>query len=148
MNQQKYILSAVLVVVVGAAIFLGFKKFPQDSENTSTIIDYDEPIDTLSKLRSDGKRVFMSRCASCHHVLKDATGPALSGITERGPWKDSKMLYKYIREPNSFQKSKYVDSLRQVYRFNHTAFPDLTDYEIEEILRYINVKCKSPVLDL
>lgn len=53
LNQHKYIMSAVLVLVVGAAIYLGFRKFPQvkDSENTSTLIDYDEPIDTLSNLR-------------------------------------------------------------------------------------------------
>lgn len=150
MNQQKYIMAAILLLVVGAAIYLGFSKFPhmKDSKNTSTIIDYDEPVDTLNQLRSDGKRIFFIKCASCHSVLKDATGPALSGITERGPWKDSKKLYKYIREPKSFPKSKYVDSLRQVYGSNHMAFPDLTDNEIEAILRYINVEYRSPVVDI
>ena len=143
-------MSAILVLVVGAAIYLGFRKFPQgkDSENTSTIIDYDEPTDTLTKLRSDGKRFFNSKCASCHQVLKNATGPALFGITERGHWMDSEKLYKYIREPESFKKSKYIDSLRQVYGSNHMAFPDLTDNEIKAILNYINVEYKRPVVDI
>jgi cytochrome c2 len=140
MNQQKYIMSAVLVLVVGAAIYLGFGRFTQrkDCGNTSTIIDYDEPVDSLSKNQSNGKMLFMSTCASCHMVLKDATGPALYAITERGPWKDSKKLYEYIRKPESFKKNKYIDSLRQVYGLNHMAFPDLSDDEIQAILRYIN----------
>lgn len=71
-------------------------------------------------------------------VLKDATGPALSGIIERGPWKDSKKLYKYIREPESLKRNKYIDSLRKTYGTNHIAFPNLTDDEIQAILRYIN----------
>ena len=29
-----------------------------------------------------GKTVFMSKCASCHQVLKKATGPALAGLEE------------------------------------------------------------------
>jgi cytochrome c2 len=150
MNQQKYIMSAVLVLVVGAAIYLGFRKFPEGKhvENISTIIDYDEPNDTLNKLRSDGKRVFNSTCASCHQVQKDATGPALSGVTERSPWKDLKKFYKYIREPESFQKNKYIDSLRKTYGSNHMAFPDLTDNEIEAILRYIKVEYRRPVVDV
>jgi cytochrome c2 len=143
-------MSAVLVLVVGACIYLGFREFPQgkNSENTSTIIDYDEPTDSLSNLRSDGKRFFNSKCASCHQVLKNATGPALSGIFERGPWKDSTKLYKYIREPESFMKNKYIDSLRKVYGSNHIAFPNLTDDEIQAILRYVNFEYKRPVVDI
>jgi cytochrome c2 len=150
MNQQKYIMPAVLLLVVGTAIYLGFRKFPmgKDSRNTSTIIDYDEPVDTLNKLRSNGKRFFNSKCASCHMVLKDATGPALSGITERGPWKDSAKLYNYIREPESFGKNKYIDTLRSKFGSNHLGFPDLTDMEIEAILKYINAEYRRPVVDI
>ena len=37
-----------------------------------------------------GKAVFMSKCASCHNVLKKATGPALAGLEERHKWADHK----------------------------------------------------------
>ena len=150
MNQKKYIMSAVLLIVVGAAIYFGLKKFPlgKDVENPSTIIDYDEPIDSLSQSRLDGKMLFMSKCASCHIVFKNATGPALFGVNERGPWKDSVKLYKYIRQPESFGKNKYIDSLRQVYGSNHMGFPDLTNEEIKSILRYINVQYRRPIVDI
>jgi cytochrome c2 len=150
MNQQKYIMSAILLIVVGAAIYFGIKEFPQgkDIVNSSNKIDYDNPIDSLTETQLDGKRIFQSKCASCHLVFKNATGPALSGVTKRGPWSDSIKLYLYIRKPESFSQSKYIDSLRKMYGFNHMAFPDLTDEEISAILRYINVQYKIPVVDI
>jgi len=33
----------------------------------------------------DGKALFQANCASCHNPIKDATGPALQGITGRAP---------------------------------------------------------------
>ena len=148
-NQQKYILSAILVLAIAAVTYWAFKKFPKekDAENISTIIDYDKPADTLSYIAADGKRIFISNCASCHNVFKDGTGPRLAQVTERGPWKDSKKLYKYIRESASFQKNKYIDSLRNVYGVSyHIEFSDLNDNEIMAILQYINIEYTEPVV--
>lgn len=143
-------MSAIILIVVGAAIYYGFKKLPQGKcvENPSTIIDYDDPIDSVAKAQAVGKRIFQNKCASCHLVFKNATGPALFGVTAREPWTDSKKLYKYIRQPESFGKSKYVDSLRQMNGSIHTGFPDLTDDEIGAILIYINVEHKKPASDI
>ena len=143
-------MSAVLVLIVGAAIYFGIKNFSQgkDSENTSTNIDNDKPVDSLTRIQLDGKMIFMGKCASCHAIFRNTTGPALFGATERGPWKDSIKLYKYIRNPESFGKSKYIDSLRQIYGFNHMGFPNLTGDEIRAIFRYINVEYRKPVSDI
>lgn len=91
--------------------------------------------------------LFMNKCASCHAVSKNIAGPALMGVKERGPWIDTLKLYQYIREPELFKKSKYVDSLRKVYGFNHMGFPDLTNEEIKAILRYIT-QWEKPVVDI
>ena len=42
-----------------------------------------------------GKASFASNCASCHNPLKDSTGPALHGVTERVP--DKAKLHAWIK---------------------------------------------------
>ena len=147
MNQQKYIVSAILLLLVGGVVYFSVKEFLHDKnlKNPSTNIDYKEPVDSLTESKPDGKRFFLSKCASCHNAFKDMVGPALSGLSDRGHWNDSKKLYNYIREPGFFEKNKYIDSLRHVYGSKHTAFPDLSDEEIDAILRYINVEYSRPV---
>jgi cytochrome c2 len=33
-----------------------------------------------------GQQIFQSNCAQCHALDKVLSGPALRGVTERGPW--------------------------------------------------------------
>ncbi|NOT51846.1 MAG: cytochrome c [Chitinophagaceae bacterium] len=141
-------MSALLLIIVGAVIFLVIKKFPwdKDFQNSSTIIDSDSLVDSLAGTQLDGKKLFNSTCASCHIVGKDAVGPALLAVEERGPWKDSLKLYEYIRYPESV-KDKYIDSLRKVYPTRHMGFPNLTDDEIKAILRYIRRYKPSVIVD-
>ena len=51
-------------------------------ESASNPIGYEVP--KSDKVTSDGKLLFWSKCASCHNVFKDGTGPALAGFEERG----------------------------------------------------------------
>ncbi len=89
-------------------------------------------------IAQDGKGLFMSNCAACHAVLKDGTGPALFGIEERVP--DKKLLHDWIRNNQAVLATgnKYFNDL-YVAR-NKTPmnpFPNLTDAEIEAILKYV-----------
>ncbi len=150
MNQRKYLVYAVLLLLVVAGGYFVVQKFSQTKivENSSPrIIDYEKRVDSLQKGLSVGKTLFMSKCASCHSIFKDGTGPALLGVTQRGPWKDSVKLYKYIRMPESFGKNNYIDSLRRNYGSNQMAFPKLSNFEIKSILEYIN-KQKKGVTDV
>lgn len=149
MNQIRYILIAVLLIVVGSAIYLGFKKFEQGRciEEQQQTVNYHESDYGLNEIQADGKKLFLGQCASCHHPIKDGVGPALAGLDERGPWHDRKKLYEYIRNPSSIEKTKYIDSLRKVYGSKHMAFPDLTDDEISAILEYVNVDYTRPIVD-
>lgn len=91
-----------------------------------------------------GKNLFMSKCASCHQVLKNTTGPALAGFEERGPWIDRKNVYEWIKNPTSFMaKNKYTQELKKAYGSMMTAFPDLTNEEIDAIIEYLNNTSKQ-----
>lgn len=93
------------------------------------------------KLRAqDGAAIFQSNCASCHSVSKNLTGPALGGLESRGPWGDRKQLYAWIHNPAKFMASDpYTQGLKQQYGgVLMTAFPQLSEKEIDAVVDYIN----------
>nr|WP_255578148.1 c-type cytochrome [Chitinophaga sp. sic0106] len=92
-----------------------------------------------------GKALFQQNCASCHNVFKKVTGPALQGV--EGRWADKKLLHQWIRNSASVLASgdKYANQLFVEYnKTAMTAFPTLTDADIDNILAYINT-AKPPV---
>ncbi len=87
----------------------------------------------------DGKQLFTDNCASCHNVLKKATGPALKNVEDRWPNKDH--LYQWIRNNKAFLATgdKYANDLYIEYdKTAMNTFPTLKDNEIAAILKYIN----------
>jgi cytochrome c551/c552 len=87
----------------------------------------------------DGKALFQANCASCHNPIKEVTGPALKGVSERVP--DTKLLHKWIRNNGEVLASgnKYFNDL--FVKYNKTPmniFPNLSDAEIDAILKYVN----------
>lgn len=145
MNRQiNYIIQGFLLALLIPISGFIVKKISSTisvSQNTSAIIDDDVNLrsDALIVAASKGKMLFFQRCASCHHVLKDGTGPALMGFEERGPWADRKNLYKWIRNPSEFlRKNSYTKALKEKYGSVMTAFPDITDEEVDHIVEFIN----------
>jgi len=92
----------------------------------------------------------MSKCASCHNLFKDGTGPGLLGFEERGPWVERKNLYEWIKNPAAFiAKNEYAKQLKKVYSgMVMPAFPDITNEEIDAICEYINHLAKSASLPI
>jgi cytochrome c2 len=84
-----------------------------------------------------GKKLFYGKCASCHMVNKDMTGPALKGVEDR--WPDKEKLYAFIRNSEEvIRNDKYARELW--LQWNQTAMlphPDLKDEDINAILGYI-----------
>lgn len=90
-----------------------------------------------------GKTLFKNKCASCHNknMRDDLTGPALGGYEER--WADypQEDLYKWIR--NSQQMINVEAHPKAVELWNEwkptvmTAFPELTDGDIDNIMAYV-----------
>jgi mono/diheme cytochrome c family protein len=84
-----------------------------------------------------GKKLFYAKCASCHMVNKDMSGPALKGVENR--WPDKQKLYAFIRNSEAvIKQDKYARELW--LQWNQTTMlphPDLTDADISAILEYI-----------
>jgi cytochrome c551/c552 len=90
-----------------------------------------------------GKAVFMSKCASCHNVLKKATGPALAGLEERHKWADHKELLAWINNPAAYMaKDPYTQGLKAEYGSMMTAFPDITLQDVDNMVAYVNEAAK------
>ncbi len=86
----------------------------------------------------DGKALFQANCASCHNPLKDATGPALKGVSERVPSKD--WLHKWIKNPAAMIASgdKYANDIYNKWnKTAMTAFGSLSEQEIDAIITYV-----------
>ncbi|MFY8046969.1 MAG: c-type cytochrome, partial [Chitinophagaceae bacterium] len=87
----------------------------------------------------DGKALFQQKCASCHAINKNLTGPALSGVEDR--WPNKADLYRWIRNSAALIKEGHpraVEVYNQYNKIQMTAFPELKDADIDAILAYIN----------
>ncbi|MFC0774356.1 c-type cytochrome [Terrimonas alba] len=87
----------------------------------------------------DGKTLFMSKCASCHNVFKDGTGPALGGLEDRHKWADHKELLAWINNPGGYMaKDDYTQGLKAKFGSLMTGFPDVKLEDVTAIVSYIN----------
>ncbi|THU41803.1 c-type cytochrome [Niastella caeni] len=93
----------------------------------------------------DGKAIFQDNCASCHNVFKDGTGPALGGLTTRGPWTDRKKLYDWVHNPAGFMKTDpYTQGLKQKFSGNMMSpFPTMSEKEIDAVVDYVEKTFKA-----
>lgn len=95
-----------------------------------------------------GESLFKAQCASCHNKnMKDKmTGPALGGAQEK--WGDDKALYQWVRNSQGLIASGHprANELWAQYKPNiMTAFPNLKDEEIANILAYIDGVYKGTI---
>lgn len=92
-----------------------------------------------------GKALFMSKCASCHQVLKKGTGPALAGLEERHKWADHNELLKWINNPAAYiAGDSYTQGLLAEYKSMMTGFADVTLKDVGDMVAYINDAAKGP----
>lgn len=90
-----------------------------------------------------GKTIFKNLCASCHNknMRDNLTGPALGGTEDRWAAFPREDLYKWIRSSQAMIAAghpKAVELWGQWKPTVMTAFPNLTDEEIESVLLYVN----------
>ena len=87
----------------------------------------------------DGKALFQANCASCHHPLKVVTGPALKDVDKRVT--DKKLLHSWIKNNAAVLASgnKYFNDLyNQFSKVPMNTFPQLSDAEIDAIIKYVD----------
>ncbi|MBC7553735.1 MAG: c-type cytochrome, partial [Taibaiella sp.] len=93
----------------------------------------------------NGESLFKTNCASCHNPLKDATGPALQGISKTFPSKE--WGYNWIHNSAALIAAgdkTAVDIYNKYNKAAMTAFPQLSTDEIDAILKYVD-DYKAPV---
>ena len=147
MKEFKYIIHAFLLLLASSVVFICLKTL-FSSQITAPVrelvlINYKSVPDPPSK----GQLLFKAKCASCHILGKNFTGPSLCGFEERGPWVERENIYQWIKNPIEFmKKNEYAKDLRETYNgVLMQAFPNLTNEEIEEIIKYINSFCNTPL---
>lgn len=155
MNKQvHYIIYAHLILVALAGTFFFIKNIPfeaiaspKSEEGWCGTTSPSSNVNLTGKAQQ-GKTLFMSKCASCHNILKNATGPALTGFEQRGKWADRNELYKWIKNPSGYMKNDfYTRQLKAEYGSMMTAFADITNEEIDAICDYINQYYQGPIAD-
>jgi mono/diheme cytochrome c family protein len=84
-----------------------------------------------------GKNIFTARCASCHAVNKQLTGPALAGVDQRHTidW-----IVNFVHSSQTLVKSGDKQAVALFEKFNKIPMPDhpdLTAEDIKGIVSYI-----------
>ncbi|HEY6503455.1 MAG TPA: cytochrome c [Chitinophagaceae bacterium] len=136
MNRQiNYIVNAHIILIALAGTFFFIKNIPVLDTKENSRIENQSPDLKLSDNAQYGKTLFMSKCAACHALFKNLTGPGLFGFEKRGPWTDRKNVYDWIRNPEAFMaRNEYAKNLKETFGGTMmTAFPTLTNEEIDAI---------------
>lgn len=86
-----------------------------------------------------GKELFKAKCAACHNrdMKSKLVGPGLAGV--EGRW-EKKDLYDWIRDSKKMVDAgnkQAVKVFEENSKIMMTAFPDLTDAEIGNIMAYV-----------
>ena len=68
----------------------------------------------------EGKTIFVSRCASCHHVNKTVVGPALSGVDER---RSMDWIINFVHSSQTMVKKGDKDAVGLFKKFNSMPMP-------------------------
>ena len=98
-----------------------------------------------------GKSLFNTNCAACHQLDKKMTGPALRNVETRlseTEGLDRTWLYAWIRNSAGMIKSgdAYANKIYTEYNNSAmTAFPQLSDTELNDILAYTAQPKAAPV---
>lgn len=92
---------------------------------------------------NNGKTLFLENCASCHNndMVSDMTGPALYGA--KGRWKKYPgAIYEWVRNSESLANSGNARAKVMIgwAASAMTAFENLEDAQIDDILEYIELK--------
>ncbi len=91
----------------------------------------------------EGKSLFISRCAACHNVNRNMTGPALAGIGEK---RTLDWIIRFVHSSQTMVKGGDSAALAIFQKFNKVPMPDhpdLTDENIKSIVAYIKAESKS-----
>lgn len=140
--QVNYVVQGFLLALLLPVVGLVLNKINSNS-STREAIEVADVIDapkasTVPSGLNKGKNLFLQKCASCHHISKDMTGPALKDFQHRGQWADREKLHEWIKNPALFMKNDlHTQQLKVKYITIMNAFPDISKEEVNAIADYI-----------
>ena len=138
------------------AIFEEYSKIPMlaypklSDQDINDIIAYtdDKPVKTEAAIAGSqavdpkiaiGKKLYQANCAACHKLDKKLIGPPLGNVAEK---REMDWLKLWIKDNNAFRASGDKDAIDIFKEYNGmpmTAYPQLSDEDIEAIIAYTSV---------
>lgn len=93
-----------------------------------------------------GAAIFKQKCTACHGIDKAVVGPALKGIDTKY---DEAWLIKWIKNAPSFIASGDAQAVKaaEYSPAMMSAFPELSDDDIKNIVAYVKVGDVKPAAD-
>jgi mono/diheme cytochrome c family protein len=98
-----------------------------------------------------GKALFNQNCAACHALNRKMTGPALANVETRLAQEeglDKEWLYAWIKNSSALIKAGDAYAVKIYAEYNQaamTAFPTLSNQDIDDILAYTAAPPPAPV---
>ncbi len=138
------------------AIFEEYSKIPMlaypklSEQDINDILAYtdDKPLKTETDIASSqtvdpkvaiGKKLYQANCAACHKLDKKLIGPPLGNVAEK---REMDWLKLWIKDNNALRASGDKDAVAIFKEYNGmpmTAYPQLSDEDIEAIIAYTSV---------
>lgn len=89
----------------------------------------------------EGKVLFSTRCAGCHNVNQQLTGPALAGVDQR---RSIEWIISFVKSSRTMIDNGDKDAVALYGKFRTPMpdHPDLTDENIRQIVEYIKSEAK------
>ncbi|MEL6698755.1 MAG: cytochrome c [Bacteroidota bacterium] len=113
---------------------------PIDTATVTAVVDQGPNVpDEAQAAFTSGQKLFKQNCSSCHKLQGKLVGPALAGVEQKYA-DEPKWLYAWIKNSSKLIKQKDEKALAIWNEYNQsvmTAFPQLSDDQIGEILTYI-----------
>lgn len=117
------------------SLYLSMEHLLRSESSFSTVAD------TVPLGFEAGKSLFYTKCMTCHNMVHDGTGPALSGVRQK--WQDGgakpASIYQWVQ---NWEKAAARDPYAlKVARMKPTAmsrYPELTEAQINSIFDYVD----------
>ena len=93
-------------------------------------------------LSQDGEKLFKANCASCHHPIKNATGPKMQGVLQK--WEDNgegDLLYEWVKNPTDLYNSGNSNMAKAFWDWSPTVMTPqghLSKDEVKSIFAYVD----------
>jgi mono/diheme cytochrome c family protein len=142
-------ISRILQFSLALMLTFTFQLFAQDAASAAAPASADAaPASVVSGDPAAGKALFNAQCAACHKLDAKMTGPALRDV---GAKYEKEWLYKWIRNSAEFIKSGDERANKIYNEYNQspmTAFPQLSDTDLDNIIAYTNQPKEEPKVDV